>query len=64
MENHENQHAHGHDHGHHHAHGHHGHDHKEDSGFFYSLSNNDAAGGFVIIYTLIALACIIWLVTH
>ena len=48
---------------HHHGHDH-GHDHDEKKGFFYSLSNNDGAGGFVIVYTLIMVGCILWMLTH
>lgn len=63
------EHNHGHD-AHHGNHGHHGHHdhghghHEEPKGFFYSLSNNDAAGGFVVVYTILALCAILWLVTH
>lgn len=51
---------HEHNHGHDHGHGHH----EERKGFWSTLVNDDAAGGFAVIWTIIAICCILWLVSH
>jgi hypothetical protein len=61
MAHHEHEHNHGHDHGHHaHGDGHH----EEKKGFWFTVVNDDGAGGFAVLWTIIALCCILWLVTH